>query len=119
LNLPKGRARKLQPKFIGPYPIVQAYPGTSTYQLKLPPELEKRNIHPMFHVSRLKPHIPNDDKRFPQRETKVYYDFGEDPEVEWVVDEIISHRWTRNKVELQVKWNLHRMQAKIIPRKKP
>ena len=106
LNLPKGRARKLIPKFIGPYPIMEAHPEVSTYKLKLPQELVNRRIHPVFHVSRLKPHVPNDDDRFPHREVQVYYDFGDDPETEWVVDEIIDHRWRRNQLELRVRWNL-------------
>jgi hypothetical protein len=33
LNLPKGRARKLAPKFIGPYEITRAHPETSSYTL--------------------------------------------------------------------------------------
>ncbi|KAG8834108.1 hypothetical protein FRC17_009540 [Serendipita sp. 399] len=45
LNLPKGRARKLAPKFISPYKIVDANPALSTYTLELPPELANRRIH--------------------------------------------------------------------------
>ena len=30
LTLPKGRAKKLQPKYIGPYKVVEAYTATST-----------------------------------------------------------------------------------------
>ena len=39
LKLPKGRARKLLPKFLGPYKIVEAHQEASTYQLELPEEL--------------------------------------------------------------------------------
>jgi hypothetical protein len=106
LSLPKGRANKLLPKFIGPYPIVKADPATSNYTLTLPPELVNRRIHPKFHISRLRPHIRNDDERFPNREVHTYYDFGENPETEWYVDSIIGHQWTRNKLSLHVKWRL-------------
>lgn len=92
LNLPKGRARKLMPKFIGPYPVTKSRPETSNYTLELSPELVRRRIHPTFHISRLRIHVPNDDDRFPNREVATYYDFGDDPEVEWSVDEIIGHR---------------------------
>ena len=106
LNLPKGRATKLLPKFIGPYPIEAANPATSNYTLTLPPELVNRRIHPNFHVSRLRPHIKNDDERFPNREILTYYDFGEDPEKEWYVDSIIGHKWTKKDLYLHVKWRL-------------
>ena len=106
LNLPKNRAAKLNPRFIGPYPIIEENSSKSTYTLALPPELVRRNIFPKFHVSRLRKHIPNDDDRFPKREVQTYFDFGDDPETEWVVKEIIDHRWTRGKLELRVSWSL-------------
>src|SRR6266581_3327433 len=40
LNLPKGRAGKLTPLYIGLYEILEAYPETSNYILKLPPQLK-------------------------------------------------------------------------------
>lgn len=105
LNLPKHRARKLMPIYIGPYPIVKANPDTSNYTLKLPIELEARNIHPTFHVSLLKPHIPNDDNRFPSRDVHVYYDFGYGDEAEQEVDEILAHQWDGRALRLLVKWS--------------
>ncbi len=65
LVLPKGHARKLAPKFIGPYKIISANTQTSTYKLELPNKLWKCNIHPKFHASLLRPHITNDDALFP------------------------------------------------------
>jgi hypothetical protein len=106
LNLPKGWANKLLPKFIGPYPIEAAWPDTSMYTLTLPLELVNRRIHPKFHVSRLRPHIKNDDARFPNREINTYYDFGRDPNTEWYVDTIIGHQWSKGKLLLHVKWHL-------------
>src|ERR1700724_4343695 len=44
LNLPKGRARKLCPKFVGPWKVVKARPGASTYELELPTALQDRSI---------------------------------------------------------------------------
>jgi hypothetical protein len=35
LSLPKGRASKLLPKFVGPYKITKAIPGSSNYELEL------------------------------------------------------------------------------------
>jgi hypothetical protein len=53
LNLPRGRARKLCPRFIGPYKVSVAKPETSTYTLELPSALQAHRIHPTFHVSLL------------------------------------------------------------------
>ena len=39
LTLPKGRARKLVPKYIGPYKVVKAHNEASTVMLELPPAL--------------------------------------------------------------------------------
>ena len=50
LTLPKGRARKLVPKYIGPYKVVKAHNGASTVTLKLPPALIAQEISPTFHT---------------------------------------------------------------------
>ena len=93
LALPKGRAKKLLPKFIRPYKVTEAHTTASTVTLKLPPELIAQRVHPTFHTSLLRAHVPNDDARFPHCDTKSYYDFGAADEPEWFVDEILAHRW--------------------------
>ena len=64
LSLPKGRAKKLLPKFIGPYKIVEVHTAASTVTLDLPPELTAWRVHPTFHVSLIWAHVPNDNGRF-------------------------------------------------------
>ena len=54
----------------------------------------------------LRKHEPNNNGLFPHRDVQVYYDFGDDDETEWLVDEINAHRWVGSKVEFQVRWNL-------------
>ena len=106
LSLPKNRTRKLMPKYIGPYKVVDAHPAESRYTLDLPPELKARRIHPTFHVSRLRPFLRNDDKAFPKREVRTYYNFGDAEDDEWLVDDIIAHRWEGNTISFLVQWNL-------------
>jgi hypothetical protein len=106
LNLPKNRARKLCPKYIGPYKVSEAKPDTSTYTLELPKPLQERRIVPTFHISLLKPHHPSDDSAFPNRLQPEPYDFGVTDDHEWFVDEIIGHRWKGKKIEYEVRWSL-------------
>ena len=105
LNLPKGQAKKLLPLFIGPYKVIKAHSESSTYTIKLPPELEAWGIHPTFHVSRLATHEPNDLLLFPGRDAQVYYNFGKNPEKELQVHEILDHIWDLdNMLWFRVKW---------------
>jgi hypothetical protein len=106
LNLPKGRASKLCPKFVGPYKVLQAKPETSNYELELPTALQKRRINPTFHVSLLRPYHASDDAMFPNRVHPEPYDFGAADEPEWFVDELIGHRWVNDQIEFEVRWSL-------------
>jgi hypothetical protein len=106
LTMPKGRVRKLMPKFIGPFTIIAFDNKTSNYRLELPNEMATRNIHDNFHANLLKPFIENDAALFPRRDAKYFYDYGEPEDTEWFVDEILSHRWNGRKIEFLVKWSL-------------
>jgi hypothetical protein len=106
LSLPKGRAKKLRPKYIGLYKVLEAHYRASTVRLELPVALVARCITPTFHASLIKPHIPNDDKRFPHHYVLKHYDFGQEAKEEWFVDEIIAHQWQDASLELQVRWSL-------------
>ena len=105
LALPKGRAQKLLPKYIGPYKIVKADRNQSRYTLELPEELVKRHIHPVFHVTCLRPHIGNNDELFPKQEVSKFYDFGTQPDQEWLVDKIVGHTWEKNNLKFRVQWD--------------
>ena len=50
LTLPKGRVRKLVPKYIWPYKVVKAHNEASTVTLELPPVLVAQQISPTFHT---------------------------------------------------------------------
>ena len=72
--------------------------------LELPQEFKDRKINPMIHTSLVWPYIKNNDILFPKRDTKVYYDFGNNEDYEWLIEEILVHKWTNKDLELQVKW---------------
>ncbi|KIJ60876.1 hypothetical protein HYDPIDRAFT_138640 [Hydnomerulius pinastri MD-312] len=103
MSLPKGTARKLVPKFIGPYRITKDYRNNS-YLVDLPSRLKQRGIHPVFHSSLLRIHVPNDDRLFPGRLETQVADFGE-IEPEWSVDKILSHHGKGVDAIFEIKWS--------------
>ena len=107
LNLPKNQARKLCPKFIGPYRVAEAQRETSNYVLELLNALTERKIIPTFQISLLKPYNASSDALFPDRTWPELYDFGAPDEHKWFVDEIVGHRWTGPKmVQYEVRWSM-------------
>ena len=55
-------------------------------------------------TSLVQPYIKDNDILFPKRDTKVYYNFGNNKDQEWLVEEILAHKWNNNDLEFQVKW---------------
>jgi hypothetical protein len=104
LNLPKARACKLMPKYIGPYKIISCHRDQSQYTLALPDKLLKRRIHPTFHARLLRPAVLNDDAQFPNHEVTFFYDFDDGPEQEWLVESIVDHTFTGNSIKFHVLW---------------
>ncbi len=52
LALKGALSRKLSARYVGPFLVVAKY-GNTAYKLNLPPNMK---IHPVFHVSLLKPY---------------------------------------------------------------
>ena len=103
ISLPKGLARKLAPKYLGPFAISRILKEGATYQLDLSEELLKRGINPAFHASLLKPHVPNDDRRFPGRLPSQIPGFGKHTD-KWVVEAITDHQGKGINSEFQITW---------------
>ena len=102
ISFARGLARKLIPKFIGPYKILHDF-GNSSFRLDLPPHLKQRGVHDVFHTSLLREHIPNDNRLFPGRMgTQV----GNTPETEgeWAVNRILSHAGSKEDSIFEIKW---------------
>ena len=70
LALPKGRARKLMPRLLGPYKVLKVTNDSSNVTLELPPKLKDRRISPTFHTNLVRPYVKNNDVLFPKREAK-------------------------------------------------
>ncbi len=102
ISLPKGLARKLAPKYIGPYLISRDF-GNNSYEIELPEDLKRRGIHNVFHASLLRVHIPNDDRLFPGR-LGSQIGLTEPLEKEWKVSNVLSHVGKGERAIFQVEW---------------
>ncbi|KAF7372414.1 Gag-pol polyprotein [Mycena venus] len=91
IKFEKGLARKLIPKFIGPYLILEDFNNLS-FRLDLPDNLKQRGVHDVFHASLLRIHIPNDDRRFPGRLENQLNINADSVTQEWAIDRISGDR---------------------------
>jgi hypothetical protein len=108
MNLPKGKARKLVPKYIGPFKINKVL-GNNSFKIDLPDDLRRRGIYDVFHASLLRIHVPNDDRLFPGRDVSQVFsivdkDEGTNTHEEWLVDRIVSHYGSRRNTMFEVRW---------------
>ncbi len=99
VNLNKhNQARKLYPKYVGPFTISQKVNDVA-YKLDLPPSMP---VHPVFHVSLLKAYVAGKIPPPPPVPFEV------EGELEYEVEAVWSHRVKKvggvNKTEYYVKW---------------
>ena len=98
----KGLHKRLTRRYEGPFPITKRV-GKVSYQLELPPKLK---IHPVFHVSLLKPYY--EDMEDPSRgessraPTSITASF--DKEAETILAHQIIQKRGKRYVEYLVKW---------------
>lgn len=102
LAMKKGLARKLAPKFIGPYPIIHDYSNNS-FLIDLPGDLKKQGVHPVYHAQYLRIHIPNDDRLFPGR-LDSQLGLTEVMDSEWKVDCIRSQVGQGTAAQFEIQW---------------
>jgi RNase H-like domain found in reverse transcriptase/Integrase zinc binding domain/Reverse transcriptase (RNA-dependent DNA polymerase) len=92
LSFPQEMKRKFVPKFVGPYPITGAHPRSSTFDIAFPPHLK---IHQRVHASKLRPHFPNDDTRFPSRrydEPPPAIEVTNSADAEYVIEKVVAQK---------------------------
>jgi len=102
ISFPKGLARKLIPKFIGPYKVLNDFKNQS-FRIELPLHLKQRGVHDVFHASLLRIHVPNDDRLFPGR-LFTQLNPRSETESEWAVDRILSHSGSSRDAVFEVLW---------------
>lgn len=93
-------SKKLQPKFIGPFEIT-AQISPVAFRLDLKNLLQ---VHPVFHVSRLRPYTQSNDSRFPGRRQKPPPPFKVNNETYYKVESLLDKRLRRKRIEYLVKW---------------
>ncbi|KAJ3772407.1 hypothetical protein FB446DRAFT_788707 [Lentinula raphanica] len=103
LTFDKGLARKLIPKYIGPYKIIKDF-GNHSFRIDLPANFTSRGVHPVFHSSLLRIHVPNDDRRFPGRLDSQLNE-SQVVEPQWKIERILSHCGYQKHAVFQVLWS--------------
>jgi hypothetical protein len=69
-SLSTGKCAKLAPRYCGPFIVLKRI-GSSVYYLDLPTGVD---VHPMFHVSRLKELLGSDDNMVTIKDLVVHED---------------------------------------------
>ncbi|KAK1867157.1 hypothetical protein I4F81_009666 [Pyropia yezoensis] len=93
-------ARKLMPKYSGPYKVTESI-NDVTFRLDLPQAVLDRKVHNAFHASLLKPYRADPYGRLPPVPPPVTFPDGS---VEYEVDSIIRSRKRRGRLQYLVKW---------------
>jgi hypothetical protein len=88
--------KKLSPKYLGPYEVIECISPVA-YKLKLPASIK---IHPVVHVSVLKPYQEEKDFSRPVPPPPEIID----DEIEFEVERILDKRIRYRKPEYLVKW---------------
>lgn len=92
----KALPSKFRPSFLGPFMVTKVTRTTVT--LNLPPTMR---VHPVFHLSKIKPFVPNDELSFPGRVVPPPPPISSD---EFEVDSILAQRIFRGKRQYLVRW---------------
>ena len=71
LALPKDKAQKFMPRFIGPYKVLKAMNNSLNITVELRQELKDRRMNPTFHTSLVQPYIKNNDILFPRERERT------------------------------------------------
>ena len=93
-------SRKLNPKFCGPFKILEKITEV-TYRLELSEPMKARRIHDAFHTSLLKPYFEDKFERYGKPLPPIQLDDGS---IEYEVEAILSAKKKQGKMFYLVKW---------------
>ena len=99
---PPGRSKKLEPRWFGPFKVLEHLPDTDNYKLHLPHRMARQK--PYFHVSSLKEYRENDPDRFKSRRMDKPAPILIDNAEEWQAEQILDYRRQKNRHEFLVRW---------------
>jgi len=93
-------AAKLDHRWAGPFKVLEKNSAVS-YKVELPPEVR---VHPVFHISVLKPYHEAANERFPNRNHARPPPVIIDEEEEYEIEGILAHETKYGKTRYLVKW---------------
>ena len=100
-SLSTGKCAKLAPRYCGPFEILKRV-GSSAYHLALPRNV---GIHPVFHVSRLKPFLGSGDNTITIQDLVTLEDFSYKPHVPERILDSRTKRLRSKEIRLfKIKW---------------
>ena len=90
--------RKMAPRYIGPFEVVQRAASPDTYKINLPSQL---TLHPEFHTSMLKPWFVDPD---PSRRSDMPPMIDANGDAVYLVEKIVAKRKYRKQIQYKVRW---------------
>ncbi|MCO5568852.1 hypothetical protein L7F22_022553 [Adiantum nelumboides] len=99
-NLSLGKFKKLIPRYCGPYEIIKVI-SDQAYKLRLPPNLK---VYDVFHVSLLKPYVPNPDQILDVEQIAVPAQGVLELQPDYILETRERKLRNRNIIEHLVKW---------------
>ena len=97
-----GRSRKLQPRWRGPFVVMEFDEHRQNYTVSIDSQIYRRQ-RGVFHCSVLKPYHLNDDEQFPGRAHAKPAPTLIDDE-EWEVEAILDFRERHSRGQFLVRW---------------
>ena len=96
------RSKKLEPRWFGPFQVLEYLPDTDKYKLHLLPRMARQK--PYFHFFSLKEYRENDPDRFKSgrmdKPAHILIDNAED----WAAEQILDYHRQNNRHEFLVHW---------------